>query len=89
MAAIDTTLQRTHPALCEYLTSMVCDGKSRFTATLLVFAENGRFKACLSDRETDCSFFRSSESFQGLLDAVEASLRQGDADWRPKSQRKK
>jgi len=63
------------------------DGAAAMTATLLVFCEEGRFKACFHDRDEGRTFFRSSESFQELLETLERALADGVAEWRPDRKR--
>lgn len=80
-----------YPAIWEYLTLSELDGKGRETATLLFFVdtESGRWKACLNDRDSCMVSFHTGDTFAGLLDAVERSLREGAADWRKQRQGKK
>lgn len=82
IVARDPDFLRDFPALCEFMTMAMNEGKAVLTSTVLVFCEGGRFKGCFSDREADRSFFRSSESFAGLWRALESALAAGDADWR-------
>lgn len=82
VAAVDAQFQQSYPALCEYMTSTLTDGKPCFTATVLFFCEEGKWKACVRDRERDMVCFRSSESFTGLLEALERALADGGAEWR-------
>jgi len=71
------------PALVEYLTlDHYEDGASRETATLLIFAEEGRFKGCLNDRQEERVCWVSSGSLLGLIAELEANLEAGTADWR-------
>lgn len=73
-----------YPALHEWLTRRVVDGRVIETATLTIFCEEGLFKSCISDREGGVVFFRSSEGLEGLLDACNGALADGSADWREK-----
>ena len=71
------------PALAEYLfTSRDDQGKIRQRATLLVFYEDGLCKVCLNDRASGASLWRSGESFEAAIRALEHSLQRGDGDWR-------
>ena len=86
----DPAFEARWPALFEYLTlSSWEDGSPRQTASLSVFCEDGRFKACLNDREGDRMFFVSSAVFEDLLGEVEESCFTGNADWRAMRRRKK
>lgn len=78
----DLEFESRWPAIWEYVTARTFQGKPRETATLLVFREEGAWKACLCDRETERVLFRSGDSFKVLLDAVEAALVSPRADWR-------
>lgn len=53
-----------------------------------MFAEDGKFKSCVNDREGGYYAFVSSDTLDGLLDALEKGLRDGSLDWR-QSQGKK
>ena len=58
------------------------DGKRRDSSTILVFCEEGRVKVCLSDREEGLVLFRSGRTLEEAVDALEACLVDGSADWR-------
>lgn len=79
----DPAFERGLPALWEYLTlRSYDDGSPRQAATLLVFVEDGTWKACLSDREAQRSAWAAAGTFQGVLAALEASLATGTVQWR-------
>jgi hypothetical protein len=59
-------------------------GQGRVTSTLILMAEDGVFKACLSDRETEQVLWASSPTWSGLWEALEASLSSGTGVWREK-----
>ena len=72
-----------YPALLEFLASTVWpEGGVRQPGTLLVFVDEGRLKACLSDRAQGLVAFVSGCGLVGLLRAAEALLRDDTADWR-------
>lgn len=72
-----------HPALHEFMTLVRVDGKTtRKTATMNVFFEQGVFKAFLNDRETRKSLCVVSDTFLGLLTALEASILSDEPGWR-------
>jgi hypothetical protein len=78
------------PALLEFITSRAWpDGTLRQSGTLLLFADEGRLKVCLSDRDQGVVCFVTGDGVMGLLDAAEQLLRDGDGDWRPQRQGKK
>jgi len=80
---IDATFSLRYPALWEFLVEMEwSEGVPRETGTLLVFAEDGVVKACLSDRDGDRRAFYGSDSFQGLLEGLNKGLLADTLDWR-------
>jgi hypothetical protein len=85
LAAEDREFSSSFPALTEWLTLQLHEGASIRTATLLIFCEEGKWKACIADRERDASFFRSADTFNGLLGALEDALREGTAEWRARA----
>jgi hypothetical protein len=71
------------PTVLEYLSSTRWDdGSERQTSTVLVFCEEGRWKACLNDRAMDRTAFVSGNTPEGLLTNLEAALADGTVDWR-------
>lgn len=88
LAAVDAEMSKQYPALMEFMTITVNDDKTpRETATVLIFAEAGLFKGCLSDRETQQTLWASSDTFEGLLEALEAMLQSGSPQWRQASKK--
>jgi hypothetical protein len=76
-----------HPALWEYLTSTKYpDGGARQTSTLLLFVEDGVWKACLKDRDTGRSLWIASGSPTEAMTDLELTLAAGDAEWRKDKQ---
>lgn len=74
-----------HPALWEYLTvDSYDDGTAREVATLLLFTEDGLFKACLNDRATSRTCWMSATTVGGLLGLLEEALQGDNAEWRTK-----
>lgn len=83
-AAADPAFEETHPALAEYLT-LIWDGqRRRQTCTLLLMADEGMWKGCLSDRDHDLVLWASAATLAGVYASLEASLASGDARWREK-----
>lgn len=71
------------PGVFEMLTSRrYPDGSIRLPSTLLVFCEDGMFKGCLNDRDNQLTAWASSESFSGLLEALERGLSSDSLQWR-------
>lgn len=79
----DPEFIRSYPTLYHYLFDVVWDdGTQRETATLLLFADAGRLKACLKDRALHRSAFVSSSSLDGVFEALERGLLGEGLDWR-------
>ncbi len=71
------------PEVTEYLTAEVYPGgEKRQTASLLLFVEGGKLKACLSDRDTGRVAFVAASSWIEVMDVLEGGLRDGSLDWR-------
>lgn len=71
------------PALGEYLTAEQWPDKSpRERSSLNLVVEDGMIKGCLNDKACSQSLWRSGESLQDLLLALEEALQSGRADWR-------
>lgn len=86
MSSIDCEI----PALVEFLSlGRWEDGKPRKTGTLLIFAEDGLWKACVADRDGNQVAFVSSDSFKGILDEVNDKILQGELEWRKRYAGKK
>lgn len=87
---LDEDAQR-FEALLEFVGQEVWpDGTHREPGTLLLFVEEGKVKACLSDRAQSLVMFVSGRGLLEAMDAAESSLRAGKADWRrsrPRGQR--
>jgi hypothetical protein len=87
-AATDDDLAKRFPALTEFLTEQVDDdGKPRVTSTLMVSAEDGRWKVCLVDRaqaggKFDYKLWVSGETLFQAFHALDGALQEGNAEWR-------
>jgi hypothetical protein len=72
------------PALAEFLTlDFWPDGSSRKPGTMLVFYDDYRVKACLSDRDQGLVLFVTCDAISLAVAACDEALRNPDADWRP------
>jgi len=58
------------------------DGSVRRTSTVTLFAEDGRWKGCLSDRDQGMVLFATGDSAAGVLEALDEALGSGHPDWR-------
>lgn len=75
-------LQR-FPALLEFLfAEQWPDGTSRKPGTLLLFADEGHVKGCLSDRDQGLVAFLTFDCLSTLLATAEDALRSEGVDWR-------
>lgn len=85
-AASDEALREWAPDLTDFLTSEAWpdDQGTRVTGTVLIFCEDGAWKACLNDRDAGLRSFVTARTALGLLEAVEARLSDpGGSEWRP------
>jgi hypothetical protein len=70
--------------LLEHLTeTQYSDGSERQTSTLLLFVEDGLWKARLADRAAGEQLWLSGATLGQLMDTLEDALTTGNADWRP------
>lgn len=56
--------------------------KSRILPTIMLFVEDGRLKACLSDKDRRKVAFMTFESVDVLWETLESKFVEGDLDWR-------
>lgn len=85
----DEAFAKKYPLLLEFLSLELWEpGVPRTKGSLFLFLEDGCFKACLNDKDTDEVAFVTKPSFAALLDAVERGLAQGTLDWRLSTQGK-
>ena len=60
------------------------EDKLRAPTTLLLFVEAGALKYCLNDKSTAMCGWGSLQDHTGILEGVEADIRDGRVDWRKK-----
>lgn len=82
LAAHDPAFAETYPVLCQWLTLVGLRGTQRKSGTLLLFAEEGKWKGCINDRDGGRYAFVSAESVAGLLEGLDRSLKLGNIEWR-------
>lgn len=71
------------PAIMAFMTTDRSGvGGQNTTATLSIFAGEGNYGVCLNDRPTGCSLFRTGQSIDDALTALEKALTDGKPDWR-------
>jgi len=83
-ASLEGLLDR-FPVLCEFLTSTAYDGDvagTRQTATLLIFAQDGAWKACLRDRQEARAMWVAAALWDDLLPVLEDALSNNSGVWR-------
>jgi len=79
-----------YPAIWEYLTADRWeDGAVRQTSTLQLFGDRGSLKVALKDRENGVICFLSGRDPEEALEALEMALRNGTAEWREDSYKKR
>lgn len=76
-----------YPLLWEHLSEARWpDGTARETSTVIVVADNGGWRGCLSDKANGLVMWKTGASLQALLDALEGGLRSPDPrEWRKAS----
>jgi len=80
--ASDATLEKACPTLHAFMTAVEEDGKPRSPSSLVVFTEDGVWKGCLSEKDAGLQLWRTGDTLQKLLGALEKALAAGNADWR-------
>jgi hypothetical protein len=84
-ATKDKDVEAVAPVLHAFLTEgKDGQGKERRTSTLLVFVDEGAWKACLTERDHELTLWASSDTLWGLLEALEARLTERPVEWRKK-----
>lgn len=80
---VDEVLKEVWPDLHAFLTEMTWDdGKKRITGTVLMFCEDGLWKARLNDRDAKVTGWISGESYEGLMEGVDRAIGNGSIQWR-------
>jgi len=80
---LDEVVKEVWPDLHDFLTEMTwTDGKKRITGTVLIFCEDGLWKARLNDRDSKVTGWVSGEAYEGMMEAVDRALGQGTIQWR-------
>lgn len=84
----DAHFAKSYPAVAEYLTAIAYpDGQQRATAAIYLFFEGGRFRASLNDRDQELVVWADSDTFVGLLEALEGLVSDSKCPWRAKPER--
>lgn len=82
--ANDPKFSQGFPFVYEFLTETKWeDGGAREVGTLTLFIESGVWKACLNDRDSECSMYVTGETTLACMKALEARLDGSQQpDWR-------
>lgn len=80
--ASDPAMEKRMPTLHAFMTETKEDGKDRSPSSLVVFTEDGQWKACLTEKDANLKLWRSADTFEKVLQALEKALSSGQADWR-------
>lgn len=77
-------------AIEEFLTRQEwAPGEARVPGSLTMFAELGRLKLCLHDKDQGLVGFVTAATWLGLWSATEAQLRDGTVDWRASKEQRR
>ena len=72
-----------YPSLVEFLTvTQWSENEPRKPGSLNLFVDDGRLKACLTDKDANLVAFTSLASLSGCLAELEQYLLKDDLDWR-------
>ncbi len=82
--ATDAVMEKQCPVLFAFMTETEEEGKPRSPSSLVIFTEDGLWKGCLSEKDSSLQLWRTGETLQKLLGALEKALASGNADWRKK-----
>jgi len=78
------------PHVFDFLTQLRWeDGTPRQVGTVVLFVEDGKPKACLSDKDADEVCFVTGGGFLEALDLAEAGLGMDKLDWRHSKARRR
>jgi len=79
----DPRVEKDFPAIWDLMTTTkLKDGTSVATMTVLLFVQDGLWKACLNDRQGEVSSFVSADTALALLQAIEEGLAGDSLEWR-------
>lgn len=73
-----------YPSLWEHLNCRrYPDGTARETSTIVIVAQDGRWKGCLSDKDNERVMWKAGDTLDALLTALEEAAAADDpSDWR-------
>lgn len=80
----DEGSRKKYPTLIEWLEAETwADGTKRERSSIIVFVQDGEWRAGLLDKNTQQNLWVTSGDLQGLFKALETRLGDPAADWRP------
>lgn len=79
----DQEFEKKYPTLFAFLTDAKwSSGETRETGSVLIFTQEGQWKAMIKDKDSGCIAFVTKNTFKTLLDALERGLAEEKLDWR-------
>lgn len=82
-SAEDAALAKKHPHLHEYMTSTRYeDGAARQTSSVLIFVQDGLWKAMLKDRDANETLWATGDTMAAAVASLDAMLGSGKGEWR-------
>lgn len=83
VAPSDSEFEKKYPALWAFLTDdKWSSGDSRETGSVLLFSQEGCWKAMIKDKDSGYIAFVTKNTFKTLLEALERGLVEEKLDWR-------
>lgn len=83
IVASDSEFEKKHPTLWQFLTdSSWSNGEARETGSILIFLQEGMWKAMVKDKDSGMIAFVTKNTFKTLLEAIERGLVDEKLDWR-------
>lgn len=84
VVASDSEFEKKYPMLWAFLTDEKwSSGETRETGSVLIFTQEGQWKAMVKDKDSAHIAFVTKGTFKTLLDALERGLVEEKLDWRP------
>lgn len=79
----DSEFEKRYPTLWAFLTdSKWSTGEARETGSILIFTQEGQWKAMVKDKDSGYIAFVTKNTFKSLLEALERGLVEEKLDWR-------
>lgn len=82
-APADQEFAKKYPTLFAFLSdARWSSGEARETGSVLIFCQDGQFKAMVKDKDSGYIAFVTKGTFKTLLEAIERGLVEEKLDWR-------